>query len=233
MQGVLAELNPAARKTFVACFLGWSLDAFDFFLLTFVVTRIATDFNKSIPEVAFAITLTLMCRPLGAVIFGWFADRFGRRTPLMIDVALFSILELATAFSPNFTVFLVLRALYGVAMGGEWGLGAAMAMEVASAQTARLLQRPLAIGLHGRLSARRARVLRRLPLRAAARMARALRDRHAARAADLLHSRARAGVADVRRAAPPACQRCAARAARRGCAPIGRSLSTQSSSCRR
>ena len=70
-----------------------------------------------------------MCRPLGALLFGWLADRFGRRTPLMIDVALFSILELATAFSPNFTVFLVLRALYGVAMGGEWGLGAAMAME--------------------------------------------------------------------------------------------------------
>ena len=130
MRNILAELNPAARKTFVACFLGWSLDAFDFFLLTFVVSRIATDFNKSIPEVAGAITLTLMFRPLGALIFGWFADRFGRRTPLMIDVALFSLLELATAFSPNFTVFLVLRALYGVAMGGEWGLGAAMAMEV-------------------------------------------------------------------------------------------------------
>jgi len=124
-----AELTPAARRTFVACFLGWTLDAFDFFLLTFVVTRIATDFQKAIPEVAFAITLTLMCRPLGAAIFGWFADRFGRRTPLMIDVALFSVLELATAFSPNFTVFLVLRALYGVAMGGEWGLGAALAME--------------------------------------------------------------------------------------------------------
>jgi SHS family lactate transporter-like MFS transporter len=130
VRGLWAELNPAARKTFVACFLGWSLDAFDFFLLTFVVVRIAADFQKAIPEVAFAITLTLMCRPLGALLFGWFADRFGRRTPLMVDVALFSLLELATAFSPNFTVFLVLRALYGVAMGGEWGLGAAMAMEV-------------------------------------------------------------------------------------------------------
>jgi len=129
MTNAFADLTPAARKTFVACFLGWSLDAFDFFLLTFVVTRIATDFHKAIPDVAFAITLTLMCRPLGAVIFGWIADRFGRRTPLMIDVALFSLFELATAFSPNFTVFLVLRALYGVAMGGEWGLGAAMAME--------------------------------------------------------------------------------------------------------
>ncbi|HTX59200.1 MAG TPA: MFS transporter, partial [Verrucomicrobiae bacterium] len=113
----LAELSPAARKTFVACFLGWTLDAFDFFLLTFVVARVATEFSQSIPGVAFAITLTLMCRPLGALIFGWFADRFGRRKPLMIDVALFSLLELATAFSPNFTVFLVLRALYGVAMG--------------------------------------------------------------------------------------------------------------------
>jgi SHS family lactate transporter-like MFS transporter len=127
--GVLGELTPAARKTFTACFLGWTLDAFDFFLLTFVVSKVAADFKTAIPDVAFAITLTLACRPLGALIFGWIADRYGRRTPLMIDVALFSILELATAFSPNFAVFLVLRALYGVAMGGEWGLGAALAME--------------------------------------------------------------------------------------------------------
>jgi SHS family lactate transporter-like MFS transporter len=125
-----AELSPQARKTFLASFLGWSLDAFDFFLLTFVVSRIATDFNRGIAEVAGAITLTLMCRPLGALIFGWLADRYGRRTPLMIDIAFYSIIELLTAFSPNFTVFLVLRALYGIAMGGEWGLGAAMAMEV-------------------------------------------------------------------------------------------------------
>ncbi len=117
------------NKTFVACFLGWTLDAFDFFLITFVVARIAGDFHRSIAEVAFAITLTLMCRPLGALIFGWIGDRYGRRMPLMIDVACYSALELATAFSPNFTVFLILRALYGVAMGGEWGLGAALAME--------------------------------------------------------------------------------------------------------
>jgi SHS family lactate transporter-like MFS transporter len=122
-------MTPAARKTFIASFLGWSLDAFDFFLLTFVISRIATSFNKAIPEVAFAITLTLMCRPIGALLFGWLGDRYGRRTPLMIDIAFYSAVELATAFSPNFTVFLVLRALYGVAMGGEWGLGAAMAME--------------------------------------------------------------------------------------------------------
>ncbi len=121
--------DKAARRTFVASFLGWTLDAFDFFLLTFVISRIATSFGRGIAEVTFAITLTLMCRPLGALLFGWIADRYGRRTPLMIDIAFYSAIELLTAFSPNFTVFLVLRALYGVAMGGEWGLGAAMAME--------------------------------------------------------------------------------------------------------
>jgi SHS family lactate transporter-like MFS transporter len=123
-------MSSAARKTFIASFLGWSLDAFDFFLLTFVVGRIATSFGQAIPQVALAITLTLACRPIGALLFGWLADRYGRRTPLMIDIALYSLLELLTAFSPNFTVFLVLRALFGIAMGGEWGLGAAMVMEV-------------------------------------------------------------------------------------------------------
>src|SRR5580693_3154899 len=128
--GAWSELDGPARKTFVASFLGWSLDAFDFFLLTFVVTRIASDFKRGIAEVAGAITLTLVCRPAGALLFGWIADRYGRRTPLMIDIAFYSVVELLTAFSPNFTVFLILRALYGIAMGGEWGLGAAMAMEV-------------------------------------------------------------------------------------------------------
>ncbi|HEY5425456.1 MAG TPA: MFS transporter [Candidatus Tumulicola sp.] len=130
MLSAWSELSPSARKTFVASFLGWTLDAFDFFLLTFVVARIAADFQRGIAEVAGAITLTLVCRPIGALIFGWIADRYGRRTPLMVDIAFYSLIELLTAFSPNFTVFLVLRALYGVAMGGEWGLGAAMAMEV-------------------------------------------------------------------------------------------------------
>ena len=94
-----------------------------------MITRIATSFNKEIAEVAFALTLTLACRPIGALLFGWLADRYGRRTPLMVDIAFYSVVELLTAFSPNFTIFLALRALYGVAMGGEWGLGAAMAME--------------------------------------------------------------------------------------------------------
>lgn len=76
-----------------------------------------------------SVTLTLALRPVGALLFGWIADRYGRRVPLMIDIGLYSLLELLTAFSPNLTVFLVLRALFGIAMGGEWGLGAALAME--------------------------------------------------------------------------------------------------------
>lgn len=123
-------MSPSAWRTFIASFLGWTLDAFDFLILTFVISRIATTFNRSIAEVAFAITLTLACRPIGALLFGWLGDRYGRRIPLMIDVAFYSIVALLTAFAPNFTVFLVLRALFGVAMGGEWGLGAALTMEM-------------------------------------------------------------------------------------------------------
>jgi SHS family lactate transporter-like MFS transporter len=126
---MISSLTGDQRKTFTASFLGWTLDAFDFFLVTFVVARIAGDFGRSIPEIAFAITVTLMLRPLGALIFGWFADRFGRRMPLMIDIALYSLLELLTAFAPNYWAFIGLRALYGIAMGGEWGVGAALAME--------------------------------------------------------------------------------------------------------
>ncbi|HET9096311.1 MAG TPA: MFS transporter [Candidatus Baltobacteraceae bacterium] len=130
----LRGLTSQQRKTFLASFLGWTLDAFDFFLVIVTVPHIAKDFHSAIKEVAVAVTITLMLRPLGALIFGWFADRYGRRVPLMVDVALYSVLELATAFSPNLTVFIVLRALYGIAMGGEWGLGAALAMEVLPAE---------------------------------------------------------------------------------------------------
>ncbi len=98
----------------------------------------------------FAVTLTLACRPLGALLFGWAADRYGRRVPLMIDIACYSAIELATAFSPNFIVFIVLRGLYGVAMGGEWGLGAALAMESLPSQRrgifSGLLQQGYAVG---------------------------------------------------------------------------------------
>src|SRR5690348_5781251 len=118
---LFASLNREQRNTFLASFLGWMLDAFDFFLVTFVTLRIAKDFNVALPAIAFAITLTLMLRPVGALIFGILADRFGRRTPLMVDIICYSIIELLTAFSPNYAVFLLLRGLFGVAMGGEWG----------------------------------------------------------------------------------------------------------------
>src|SRR6266704_6336059 len=123
------SLSRTQRNTFIACFLGWTLDALDFFLLTFVLTPVAHDFGRTIPQVTFAITVTLMMRPLGAFIFGWLGDRFGRRIPLMIDIIFYSVVELLTAFAPNFGTFLLLRALFGIGMGGEWGLGASLAME--------------------------------------------------------------------------------------------------------
>src|SRR5439155_16516748 len=109
--------------------LRWTLDALYFFLLAFVFVPVAYDFGRTIPQVTFAITITLMMRPLGALIFGWLGDRFGRRIPLMIDIIFYSVVELLTAFAPNFAAFLLLRALFGIGMGGEWGLGASLAME--------------------------------------------------------------------------------------------------------
>src|SRR5436853_5127027 len=123
------SLSRVQRNTFIACFLGWTLDALDFFLLTFVFAPVAHDFGRTIPQVTFAITITLMMRPLGAFIFGWLGDRYGRRLPLMIDIVFYSVVELLTAFAPNFGTFLLLRALFGIGMGGEWGLGPSLAME--------------------------------------------------------------------------------------------------------
>ena len=143
-------LNREQRNTFIACFLGWALDALDFFLVTFVLVPLGHDFDQSIPKVTFAITLTLMMRPVGAFIFGWLGDKFGRRIPLMVDIIFYSVMELLTAFAPNFTVFLILRALFGIGMGGEWGLGASLAMESIPTQTRGLfsgiLQQGYAVG---------------------------------------------------------------------------------------
>ena len=113
----------------LASFLGWTLDAFDFFLVVFTLTAIGKDFGRSDKEMALSITLTLAFRPLGAFIFGLVADRYGRRLPLMIDLLFFSVIEVATGFARDFTTFLILRALFGIGMGGEWGVGASLAME--------------------------------------------------------------------------------------------------------
>jgi MFS transporter, SHS family, lactate transporter len=117
------------KHVVAASFLGWSLDAFDFFLLVFVLKDIATEFHTDISNVTWAILLTLAMRPIGAFIFGRAADRWGRRPTLMVDIMLYSVIEFASGFSPNLTVLIVLRALYGVAMGGEWGVGASLTME--------------------------------------------------------------------------------------------------------
>src|SRR2546421_10707410 len=132
--GLCTALTRDQRNTFVACFLGWTLDALDFFLLTFVFSAVAQEFGRTVPEVAFASMLTLMFRPLGALLFGFLGDRFGRRIPLMIDIVFYSAIELLTGFSPSFTVFLILRALFGIGMGGEWGLGASLSMETLPAK---------------------------------------------------------------------------------------------------
>ncbi|MDA0557842.1 MFS transporter [Burkholderia pseudomallei] len=117
------------RNVTIAAYLGWTLDAFDFFLMVFVLKDIAAEFNTKIPAVAFAITLTLAARPIGALIFGRLADHFGRRPTLMINIACYSLLELASGFAPSLAALLVLRTLFGVAMGGEWGVGSALTME--------------------------------------------------------------------------------------------------------
>ena len=117
------------RHVVLACFLGWTIDAFDFFILIFVLSNIAASFGSTVATVSWAITLTLGLRVVGAWLFGRLADRYGRRPALIANVLIFSALECASGFAPTLTAFLVLRALYGVAMGGEWGIGASLTME--------------------------------------------------------------------------------------------------------
>ena len=114
-----------------ASFLGWTLDAFDFFVLVFLVDTLALKFQVPKSAIIWTLTATLAMRPVGAVVFGLLADRYGRRKPLMANVVFFSVIELLCGFAPNYTVFLVLRTVYGIGMGGEWGVGASLAMESA------------------------------------------------------------------------------------------------------
>jgi SHS family lactate transporter-like MFS transporter len=115
-----------------ASFLGWTLDAFDFFVLVFLVDTLAAQFHVAASRIILTMTATLAMRPVGALLFGLLADRYGRRRPLMANVVFFSVMELACGFAPNYRVFLVLRAIFGIGMGGEWGVGASLAMESVS-----------------------------------------------------------------------------------------------------
>jgi len=116
----------------VASFLGWTFDAFDFFVLTFLITDIARTFGESRPNVAFALTLTLAMRPFGALIFGMMADRYGRRLPMTINIVFYALMSALSGLAQTFTTFLVLRALFGVGMGGQWGVGASLVLESVS-----------------------------------------------------------------------------------------------------
>jgi SHS family lactate transporter-like MFS transporter len=127
--GDLAAVRANQRNALIAGFLGWTLDAFDFFVLTFVVTQVAHDFNRSVPAIALTVAASLWTRPIGAIIFGLMADRWGRRRPLMINILFYSAIAFACGLAPNYTVFFILRLLYGIGMGGEWGVGASLVME--------------------------------------------------------------------------------------------------------
>lgn len=125
----MSRLDRDQRNAFLAALLGWTMDAFDYFIVVLVYADIATDFGVSKEKVAFLTTATLLMRPVGALLFGLWADRVGRRVPLIVDVLFYSVVGFACAFAPNLSVLIVLRFLYGIGMGGEWGLGAALAME--------------------------------------------------------------------------------------------------------
>jgi len=134
----------------LAGFLGWTFDAFDFFLLTFVLAPVAKEFGQTIPAMALTITASLATRWVGAILFGLFADRYGRRIPLIVNILYFSLIEVLSGLAPNYRVFFFLRLLYGIGMGGEWGVGASLTMESVSVKwrgfVSGLLQEGYALG---------------------------------------------------------------------------------------
>src|SRR3954465_10783385 len=122
-RGSLGAKAPRGHRAAVfASFLGWTLDAFDFFLVVFALTAIAKEFGKTDAQLALTITVTLAFRPVGALIFGLMADRYGRKLPLIIDLIFFSLVEVLCGFTHSYASFIVLRALFGIGMGGEWGV---------------------------------------------------------------------------------------------------------------
>src|SRR2546421_234283 len=133
------EQRTNARNALIAGFLGWTLDAFDFFILVLVLDAVAKDFHRPLTDIAFTLTATLAMRPVGALIFGVMADRYGRRLPLMLDVVFYSIIEVLSGLAPTYRIFLILRLLYGIGMGGEWGVGASLALESVPAKWRGLL----------------------------------------------------------------------------------------------
>ena len=138
------------RNALLAGFLGWTLDAFDFFILTYVLNDVARDFHRTRPDIALTLTASLAMRPVGAIIFGLLADRFGRRLPLMLDVIFYSVIEVLSGLAHSYGVFMFLRLLYGIGMGGEWGVGASLTMESVPARwrgiLSGLLQEGYALG---------------------------------------------------------------------------------------
>src|SRR5881398_2463852 len=127
--GDLKTLEPSQRSAIWASYLGWTLDAFDYFLMVFMFSAIAKEFGTDVKAVSQAVFITLAARPAGAFLFGWLAERFGRRPVLMADIILFSVFEFASGFAPSLLGLFVLRVCFGVAMGGEWGIGASLVME--------------------------------------------------------------------------------------------------------
>ncbi len=192
------NVSPASssdqRAALVACYLGWTLDAFDYFLVVMCLTAIGHEFHKTDEQIAIATWVTLGFRPVGAFLFGLMADRYGRRIPLMIDLIFYSVVEVLCGFAPSFTVFLVLRALFGIGMGGEWGVGASLALEKAPAKWRGLLSGFLQQGYAmGFLLASLAYNF----VFPEIRMASALLHRRIARAAGALRAHAREGIGSL------------------------------------